>query len=851
MSTERYLGLHKLLIKVFKMTSVYLTPQMMQSNPRLELADQYVRFTNRHVFLTGKAGTGKTTFLKNLKNTTPKRMVIVAPTGVAAINAGGVTIHSFFQLPFSPFIPHQDPTITKSFERKFTADKIRAIRAIDLLIIDEISMVRADLLDAIDEVLRKYRNRLKPFGGVQLLMIGDLHQLAPVIKDEEWDMIKTYYPSIYFFESHALKQSQFLTIELNKIYRQEDEVFINLLNKIRNRNLDTASIQLLNTRYQPDFKPEHGAEYITLTTHNHSAQSINQNKLMNLSGRSYSYAAEVEGNFPEHMYPNEYKLDLKVGAQVMFVKNDSSRDKLFYNGKLGVITKIDDDKIYVRCQGDQVEIIVLQVTWNNIKYALDDKKVMKEQVIGTFTQYPIKTAWAITIHKSQGLTFERAVIDAQSSFAHGQVYVALSRCKTFEGLILSTPIHVGSVKSDSVISTFNQEAELQEPTEQSLLDARKESQCEWIRELFDFKTIQKNLSYLNKDIDSLKDQLSAKTLPAFTEILHHYESKLGSVADKFSNQLEAYFQQPELPEANEGLQERIKKGSIYLLEKLNQSLFLPLKALDLDTDNKENNKLLIKSREYALKNIFEKIQAFSISRDGFNATTYLQAKANAAIDYDAESTNKKATRPKVKAITAADIEIGNNDVFALLKNWRDQVAEQKGVERYAVLPQKSLKHLSQELPTDRAALSRIIGIGKKKLDQYGEAILEMIKRYCEKNNIQSKSEDPKADTLNKVIKGQSQLITFELFKQGKSMADIAIERQMAPSTIESHISTYIGLGLLPVEDVLDREKINKMKNYMMAHPSLRHKELKDTFGDEYSYGEIKMIWASMSKDGLS
>ncbi len=819
----------------------------MLSNPRLELADQYVRFTTRNIFLTGKAGTGKTTFLKNLKNSTPKRMVIVAPTGVAAINAGGVTIHSFFQLPFSPFVPQQGQKEDRSFFNKFTGDKIKAIRAIDLLIIDEISMVRADLLDAIDEVLRRYRNRSKPFGGVQLLMIGDLHQLAPVIKDDEWALIKDYYASIYFFESLALKQSHFLTIELNKIYRQEDETFIALLNKIRNRQLDTSSIDVLNTRYQPDFKPKDGEEYITLTTHNYSAQSINQNKLMDLQGKMYTYSAEVKDDFPEHMYPNEYKLDLKIGAQIMFVKNDATRDKLFFNGKLGVVTKIEDDKIYVRCKGDQADIIVLKVTWNNIKYTLDHNKVMQEQTVGTFTQYPIKTAWAITIHKSQGLTFDRAIIDAQASFAHGQVYVALSRCKTFEGLILSTPINVASVKSDSVISTFNQEAEQQDITPQSLLDARKESQSEWIRELFDFQTLRKNLAYFYKELDSVKDQLSGKTLPAFTLIHQQFESVIGSVMDKFSNQLESYFHQVELPENNDALQERIKKGSIYILDKLNNCLLLPLKTLDLDCDNKETNKSLIKSREYALRTTFEKIQAFTAAREGFDATTYLQAKANASIDYDAESTNKKANRAKIKTHTADDFEIGNNDVFGLLKKWRDQVADEKGVERYAVLPQKSLKHLSQELPIDRAALSGITGIGKMKLDQYGDAILDIIKRFCEKNNLEPKQKLPRDTKVHKAVKGQSQMITYELFKQGKSMPEIAIERQMAPSTVESHISSCIGLGLLEVEKILDQHKVTKMKNYMIAHPSLRHKELKDTFGDEYTYGEIKMIWASLGQ----
>ncbi|MEO5582770.1 MAG: AAA family ATPase [Saprospiraceae bacterium] len=663
---------------------------MKQTNARLELAEQYIQFTNRNLFLTGKAGTGKTTFLKNLKNLTPKRMVIVAPTGVAAINAGGVTIHSFFQLPFSPFIPDQGINKHPSFERKFSKEKIKTLRAIDLLIIDEISMVRADLMDAIDEILRRYRDRHSPFGGVQLLMIGDLHQLSPVIKDEEWDMIKAYYSSVYFFESRALKQSQFITIELNKIYRQEDEVFINLLNKIRHRNLDQESIQILNSRYHPDFNPAENEEYITLTSHNHSAQSINQKKLLDLKGKNYTFNAAVQNEFPEHLYPNEYKLELKIGAQVMFVKNDAGKEKLYYNGKLGKITKIEEKSasgtaIHIRGQGDEADVIVIPVSWNNIRYELDDQKVMQEQMIGSFTQYPIKTAWAITIHKSQGLTFERAIIDAQSSFAHGQVYVALSRCKTLEGLVLRTPITLNSVKSDPFILTFNQETALQDLTEDSLTEARKQSQMTWMQELFEFKSVAKNIHYLVREIELHHSLLSDSTQVRATDIQSNSSREIIMITDKFKDQLSHYFDHPGLPEENASLQERIKKGSSYLYLKLNELVYKPLKSLDLDCDNKEIKKSLLKLQERCLKSIFEKLQLFKVCEPGFVSTRYIQAKANAAIDIEQELLHQKE-KPKEKSksyipdssnIESGDSSSADQDLYNLIKDWRDQLAAQK------------------------------------------------------------------------------------------------------------------------------------------------------------------------------
>jgi len=360
--------------------------------------------------------------------------VVVAPTGVAAINAGGVTIHSFFQLPFGPQIPEElakrlpaantDAKQAASRYQRFNREKINIIKSIDLLVIDEISMVRADLLDAIDAVLRRFRNRETPFGGVQLLMIGDLQQLAPIAKEDEWKLLRNYYESVYFFSSKALQKTDYVSIELTQVYRQRNEDFIKLLGKIRENRLDTEALEVLEKRHIPNFRPGDEEGYITLTTHNYQAQDINKYRLQELKGKNHSFNAKVSGEFPTFNYPTEEVLNLKIGAQVMFVKNDPSPQKEFYNGKIGKITGIDEDKIFVRCPDDEALITVTPLEWQNCRYTLNEQtKEIEETVIGSFTQYPLKLAWAVTIHKSQGLTFDKAIIDARQAFAHGQVYV--------------------------------------------------------------------------------------------------------------------------------------------------------------------------------------------------------------------------------------------------------------------------------------------------------------------------------------------------------------------------------------------------------------------------------------------
>ena len=811
----------------------------LQTNPRLELADQYVRFTNKNIFLTGKAGTGKTTFLKNIKAHSPKRLVIVAPTGVAAINAGGVTIHSFFQLSFGPNIPNQDLD-NKPLVRKFTGEKIKAIKAIDILVIDEISMVRADILDAIDDVLRKYRNRNLPFGGVQLLMIGDLHQLAPVVKDDEWNILRPYYASPFFFESKALAKSQFITIELTHIFRQADEEFINLLNKVRDKKLDAESTRLLNSRYDPNFTYPKEEKYITLTSHNKAAMAINTAKLRELEGKSYKFTAEIAEDFPESMYPNEFELELKVGAQVMFVKNDLNSDKRYFNGKLGEIVSVDDELISVKCPHETEEITVSRAVWGNIKYVLDDKKALQENVIGTFTQFPIKTAWAITIHKSQGLTFDRAIIDAASSFAHGQVYVALSRCKTFEGLVLSTPITSESVKSDNIIKTFNEEAEKQDLSEEALLEAKKHTQSEWIRDLFDFTSIKNSLNFLFQSFAKLQAQFATTSYQNLSNIQDNYQTEIDPVMEKFARQLESFIIQANLPEENADLQERIKKGSVYLYGKLEELTYNPLKVIDLSCDNKEIKGNVYKLWEQCLKNVFEKLVLLKSNQNGFNSTQFLTTKANANIDFETEK--NRLTKNQNPSSSSGS----KNDLYASLKSWRDSVANEKDIEKYMVIAQKTLENLSEEKPRSKSQLAQISGLGNIKIKQYGDEILDIINEFCEANNIEVGEIKEGTKALKKLAKGSTQELSFTMFKEGNSIEEIAVSRNLTSSTIEGHLAEYVKNNLLDIKLLMQEKKINVIREFILENPTFKNKELKEALGEDYSYGEIRMVYNSMN-----
>ncbi len=817
-------------------------------NTQLELAFDFVEFTNKNIFLTGKAGTGKTTFLHNLKKKSPKRMIVVAPTGVAAINAGGVTIHSFFQLSFGPLLPQHLASNSEEEKpaaegvKRFNREKIKIIKSLDLLVIDEISMVRADMLDAIDEVLRRYKNRYLPFGGVQLLMIGDLQQLAPVVKEDEWAILKDYYENAFFFSSKALQKTQYVSIELKHIYRQSDTHFIDILNKVRENNLDAESLNELSKRHIPGFNPKDNEGYITLTTHNHQAQTINESKLKKLTTEAHSFKASVDGEFPEYIYPTEFNLILKEGAQVMFVKNDSSHEKLYFNGKIGTITQLDEDSIYVRCSDDLTDIPVQKDEWKNAKYSVDpDTKEIKETVAGTFTQYPLKLAWAITIHKSQGLTFEKAIIDANSAFAHGQVYVALSRCKTLEGLVLSTPIAVKSIKSDSTVTQFVSNVEQNPPSKQLLEDSKNRFQQELLLELFDFNYINRSLNYLLKLITDSTASLQPNFRDPFDKMIASLKTEFLEVSDKFKFQVQGLIAVQPSVEENEPLQERVKKASTYFAEKTESVVANVLRNTVVETDNKTVKKQIGEQLGRLMEIAETKLTCLKECTSGFTVKTYLDIRAKAAIE-------KSEPKPKAKQ-EYTSTQTPNAELYSTLKAWRNDKADELNLPHYMILPQKTLTQLTLRLPSSMEELQGVKGFGKKKAQQFGKEILAIILDYRTDNGIETPQLEIVAPKAIKSDKTDSKKTSLNLFKEGKTIEGIAFERSMAASTIEGHLAHYVGTGELDINLLLTPDKIKLISAYFSNTQSKSLGDAKTALGDKVTYSELRFVLKYMEFTG--
>ena len=621
----------------------------MEQNNELRTAWDFVESTGRSIFLTGKAGTGKTTFLKTIMEHSRKRPIVVAPTGVAAINAGGVTIHSFFQLPFSPYVP--GAKVECKFD--FGKEKRKIIASSDLLIIDEISMVRADLLDAIDAVLRRFREHGQPFGGMQLLMIGDLAQLTPVVTPEDERMLKPYYDTPYFFGSKALQQIDYVTIQLTHVYRQQDESFIALLNEIREGHPSAEALSKLNSRsLTPGPSPKgEGSGYIRLTTHNNLANFYNESELQKLPGRSYQYRAEVKGTFPEYSYPTAETLVLKEGAQVMFVKNDPSGEHNYYNGRIGRVMEASENRLTVYCEGDAEAIEVEPLEWENMRYTLNEQtREIESEVQGTFKQLPLRLAWAITIHKSQGLTFDRAIIDANQSFAPGQVYVALSRCRTLEGLVLASPLEPRAVINDERVDSYISQQEYQaERSIQQLPMLKQEYERYLLMQLFDFRAV----------ID-----LQESMVRIFAEFFYHSHASLKQLHDQTLLDLRqrvlevaVKWQQKIQTMPIESLRDadfldRVKRSAEYFANQLRDILIKPIElSAKVETNNKQASRRLNNAlpdlkqawlaRRYLLVKMAEK---------GYTVDNYLHEKQMSMLDAlgedDVKSKRKRKTKKK-------------------------------------------------------------------------------------------------------------------------------------------------------------------------------------------------------------
>ncbi len=812
----------------------------MKENKELNLAWNFVTNTNRTIFLTGKAGTGKTTFLHRLKMDCLKRMVVVAPTGVAAINAKGVTIHSFFQMPFGPILPDSEPSHSSGFNRKFSKTKINIIKSLDLLVIDEISMVRADLLDGIDKTLRRFKNSNEVFGGVQLLMIGDLQQLSPVVKEHEWRLLKPFYKNAFFFSSQSYQQCNPISIELKHIYRQENPLFITILNEIRNNNLSIASAEELNKRYLPNFQPKEDEGYISLTTHNNKAKHSNELELEKLKTKEHTYKAKIQGNFPEHSYPNKEELKLKVGAQVMFIKNDSSPEKRYFNGKIGKIMLLDKDEVVVHCPDDDFNIVTTPEVWENINYTVDpESKAISENTIGSYTQIPLRLAWSITIHKSQGLTFEKAIIDAESAFAHGQTYVALSRCKSLEGLVLSSKISSNQIISDTNVISFNKDAEANQPNESILLQAKRDYQLSLISELFDFYKFlyptNRILDIYYKNRGSIEGSVE-KPLNA----IKFSVTNLLKVSHSFKSQLQTLVDSQDVPESHLVLQERFKKALQYFSEQTKSTIETAFNTFNFSTDNKAVREDIEKQVETFDDFLATKRLYFEGLKGGFKTTDFLELRAKSV--FIGKEKPKKQRKTVIEGTE-------NAELFELLRELRNQIAQREELVHFQVFTQKSLYAMCELLPTTAQELRAVHGMGKTRIAKYGEEILQVIRTYCDENDI-----DPTdAKEVSEVLKPKknttdTKTISFNLFKAGKSIHQIALERELTAGTIFGHLASFISTGEVKTTDLMSESNFKELKAIIPTKTFENLSDLKQQLDDKYSYSEIRLVINDLAKN---
>lgn len=709
---------------------------MKEKSPIYDIAHAYSEETSRAIFLTGKAGTGKTTFLRNLRTETHKQMVVAAPTGIAAINAEGVTLHSFFQLPLTPFVPTPEGKRNLIQKIKIRGNKRKMLQQLEILVIDEISMVRADILDEVDTILRHFRYRNEPFGGVQMLYIGDLYQLPPVTLPEEWNLLSQFYKTPYFFDSYAVREQPPIYIELNKIFRQKDGEFIQLLNEVRNNQLSEVGYNLLKSRYQPDFKLDTHKDYILLTTHNAKAARINQEELNNIKARTYTYKATVHGEFPERNFPNDEELTLKKDARVMFIANDTEFPRRYYNGKLGTISNIDENHIYVKLDDEEAEIPVKLEIWKNIRYNLNHRTgQIEEEELGSYMQYPLRLAWAITIHKSQGLTFDKAIIDAEDSFTSGQVYVALSRCRNLDGLVLSTPIFQDCLSVDPTIVDFSQNKCSEELLQSELHDAQNEYWLNIITSIYNFQRECALVNEFVKFIQTNKNHINSEGQQHAKDIQQKIFD-LQSIGYKFTPQLKELL----LKDHPLQLKRRLKAAAKYF-EKEILSLNHEITNTPAEIDDKET------AKEYKehLKLLFGEIA--------------LRKELICGI----------VTKPTLK------------HYYKIRDNFR--------IPSFTLNAQNKLK-----------------------------------------------AADKKGD------KTPSAQISYELYKKGKSIEEIAEERQMTESTISTHLLQYVSKGNLPLTDFVEEVWIDAIEE-MLDCEGITATDIFNALEGNVSYWQIRMVKA--------
>ncbi len=743
----------------------------MPVNAEKHLASRFINSTGRHIFLTGKAGTGKTTFLKNIVTQTHKKAVIAAPTGIAAINAGGVTLHSLFQLPFGSFLPSEQGLSQQEIRtethtpsslirgRRYFDAKRKLLQEIELLIIDEVSMLRADLLDAIDIVLRHVRRkRESPFGGVQILFIGDLLQLPPVVKQDEWQLLQDHYPSLYFFDARALKQNPPLYIELENIYRQSDPAFIQLLNKIRDNRLDEADRHELNQRINPNFDPLNTQGYVYLTTHNHKADRINKKAISKINAPEFTFQAVVEGEFDERLYPIDANLTLKEGAQVMFVKNDHTGEQRYFNGKIGMVECLDDEEITVGFPDGSPSTQVERYTWENKKYTLNkENNEIDEKLQGTFAQYPLKLAWAITVHKSQGLTFDKAVIDVSSAFAPGQIYVAMSRLTSLEGMILSQPLPGNPPGLDAALRQFSAEKQHPESLQETL---KRESRIYLRHELmriFHFGSLASQLQWHLQSYNKEEKRSAKQSHRSWAAGLCQDFDEEKTTADRFRNEL----------------------------------------AKRLHATN-QHDMQAIRTRVHKAGEYFK---------------PRLQKYSKRVIDHIAQVGEEKGVKSYIRELR--DLET------ALYE--RMQLLHKASVLVTAMIEDKEPTRELTDSPGLKSARQAMLT----------EGAMEIL----EKQKKGKKARKPKA------AKGYSAALSLAMYKEGKSVEEIARIRELAHSTIMTHMAENVRNGDLPVSEFLDEQKLQQVLEATKAVKSNKATDIMRVLGGEFTFQDIRIALA--------
>ncbi len=812
-----------------------------------QLAIQLVNESSRNIFLTGKAGTGKTTFLRYIKENSLKQMAIVAPTGVAAINAGGVTIHSFFQLPLSPFVPegvggNEEVNNKHSLisRLRLTGEKRKVLQQLELLVIDEISMVRSDTLDAVDTVLKHIRRRPhESFGGVQVLFIGDMMQLPPVIREQEWMLLNGHYNSPYFFDSKCISNERPVYIEFDKIYRQSEEKFIELLNQVRNNDLDHTGLEILEERFQPGFERSRDDGYVVLTTHNEKARQINMAELNHLDGELRTFKAVISGEFSDRAYPGDETLELKVGAQVMFIRNDTSdRGKRYFNGKIGTVTKLEKDKIWVRCQGESEDIEVQKEKWENIRYSVD-RSTMKlgEELLGSFSQFPLRLAWAITIHKSQGLTFEKAIIDAGAAFAPGQVYVALSRCTNLDGLVLQTRIRSSSLLCDEKIVEFSRRSASTQQLQEELVNARKQYQFTNLNLLFSCRNAIHGLEEILTLLRENKTSFNKESLIWAGELKTRLD-KLQETSGKFEIQLRSmFFNESQTAQ----LSERLNAAARFFREEFNQ-LLLFIQRSPVTTDSRTHAKEFNEGVRELTGDLAMKKHLLEGDPDLLNPIHVLTRRKSfimPLISVNAYAATKKTHE-----------DVSHPELLKRLRELREEICRPSDMPIYLVAGTQTLHEITRYLPQTLSELRKISGFGDAKVKKYGQQFLDLVLEYTKENGLSSliHEKPSKRERIVKDLKEKggsgTKAESFKLFKSGKSIPEIAVERNLKLGTIESHLSEYVASGLIAVEELISSEKLSRIESALENPERTSLSQIKQNVGDDVSYGELRFVIAA-------